>query len=361
MHFTCPKGAETLGECTVLIYANGNNELEPEIARLLLTLESTEMPPKVTVLVQLGRAPYSLVSRIRPNIRPTNIDGDWSGVRRYKVLHSDRRANSVRTYSSKLLDTLNSTNMADPDTLSDFLQWGARNYPADKYIVVASGHGVGFIGLLSDYTTPYPQILPIPEFCSVLRDLKNTIGKPIDSLILDVCDMNYVEECYEHVADGTPVTDKLLLSGEETPLAGLPIAQIIAELVSNGQVTSEHVLTIRLSYAPLSRLKECKQKDDTLGELLKEVKSISEKVVVSEDSLYPLMIWIPTDLSQYERYRKWYDRLSINSGKGSEGGIRNMPFPLLLGSLSVYNPDLSESDLYTLASSLGWDDRFSLD
>ncbi len=357
MPFTCPKGVETLSQCTVLIYANGNNELEPEIARLLLSLETAKVSSKVTVLVQLGRASYSLVSKIRPNMRPTDIDGDWSGVRRYKVLHSGRRAKRYRVYRSELLDTLNATNMADPATLSDFLRWGVGNYPADKYIVVASGHGVGFIGLLSDYTTPYPQVLPIPEFCSILRDLRDTIGKPIDYLILDVCDMNYVEVCYEHVADGIPVADMLLISGEETPLAGLPIAQIITELVSGGHVTSTQVLTIQLSYTPFLKLKECRQQDDALGELIKEVRSINEMIVVSEDSQYPLIIWIPTDRLKYERYRKWYDRLSINLGKGSEEGIRNIPFPLLLGSLSVYNPGLSESELYTLASLLGWDDR----
>lgn len=346
-----------MDECTVLIYANGNNELEPELAQLLLSLELAEMPQNVTVVVQLARASYSLVSKIRPNMRPTNIDGDWSGVRRYKVSHSIQGAKRLTKYRSELLAILDSTNMADPDTLSDFFLWGVRNYPADKYIVIASGHGVGFVGLLADYTTPYPQVLPIPEFCSVLRDLRDAIGKPIDSLILDACDMNYMEICYEHVADGTPVAKNLLVSKEETPLAGLPIAQIIAELVSNRQVTSKHALAIRLSYAPFARFKKCKQKNDTLDKLIKEVRDISEKVIVSDFS-YPLNVWIPRDMSQYERYKKWYDRLSVNLGKGSEEGIRNIPFQMLLGSLSIYNPNLTEKDIYILASSLGWDDPF---
>src|SRR5215472_13818626 len=42
-----------------------------------------------------------------------------------------------------LKQTFGPTDAADPDNLASFIEWGARNYPADHYFVVIWGHGGG--------------------------------------------------------------------------------------------------------------------------------------------------------------------------------------------------------------------------
>ncbi len=69
-------------------------------------------------------------------------DGDWSGARRY-LLQPDDDMEAIR---SPLLVDLGEVNMANEDTLVDFVQWSAQNYPADHYALVMLDHGAGWPG-----------------------------------------------------------------------------------------------------------------------------------------------------------------------------------------------------------------------
>ena len=44
-------------------------------------------------------------------------------------------------------------NMADGQTLVDFVTWAVENYPADKYMLIMSDHGMGWPG---GWTDPDP-------------------------------------------------------------------------------------------------------------------------------------------------------------------------------------------------------------
>lgn len=126
---------------TVLIYANGNNDLEPEISKSLLDIERIGAGTNTNVIVQLARAPYKLIKSMRPNLLgQTDIDGDWSGVRRYLVKENSN-ISQKRDFKSVLLDDLGNVNMADPTTLKDFIRWGSKKFPSKHLMLILMGHG----------------------------------------------------------------------------------------------------------------------------------------------------------------------------------------------------------------------------
>ncbi|WP_300386209.1 clostripain-related cysteine peptidase, partial [Clostridium sp.] len=213
---------------TVLIYANGNNDLEPEISKALLDIEKIGAGSNLNVIVQLSRAPYSLVKTIRPNhLGPTNIDGDWIGVRRY-LIKEDPNLSETRDYKSLLLDDLGYVNMADPITLKEFISFGIKEFPAKHFMLILAGHGAGFMGILPDYTLTSPQIMSINGAnMAISRSLKET-GKKIDILIFDSCYMNMIECIYEFGIDSKSPT--YLITPHASPIEGLPYGTIISVL-----------------------------------------------------------------------------------------------------------------------------------
>ena len=51
---------------------------------------------------------------------------------------------------SQVVEDLGEVNMADGQTLVDFVKWAMENYPADKYALILSDHGMGWPGGWSD-------------------------------------------------------------------------------------------------------------------------------------------------------------------------------------------------------------------
>lgn len=210
---------------TVLIYANGNNDLEPEISKSLLDIESIGSGNNVNVIIQLARAPHKLVKTMRPNyLSSTNIDGDWSGVRRYLVKETPTMVNT-KNFHSELINNLGNINMADPATLKDFICFGIKNFPAKHYMLILQGHGAGFMGILPDYTLKSPQIMSINGVNMAIHRAVEEVGKKIDVLLFDSCYMNMIECLYEFGIDSK--SPSYLITPEASPLEGLPYDTIM--------------------------------------------------------------------------------------------------------------------------------------
>ena len=73
-------------------------------------------------------------------------DGDWTGARRYSITQDS----DLARIRSLQVEDLGEVNMASGDTLVDFVTWAVRNYPADKYVLILSDHGMGWPGGWSD-------------------------------------------------------------------------------------------------------------------------------------------------------------------------------------------------------------------
>lgn len=89
-------------------------------------------------------------------------------------------------------DSLAQLDTTVPSTLSDFIRWGAENYPADRYILILWDHGGGPVyGFGYDEYQPYTSTLTIDEMQIALNDG----GVYFDFIGMDSCLMSSMEVC----------------------------------------------------------------------------------------------------------------------------------------------------------------------
>ena len=128
-------------------------------------------------------------------------DGDWSSTKRFYVtLDSDLKS----VYSQEVAD-LGEVNMADGDTLVDFVTWAIETFPADKHALILSDHGMGWPG---GWTDPAPggrgahnvalsemgDELFLMELDEALQEIRDQTGLDQFELIgMDACLMGHLE------------------------------------------------------------------------------------------------------------------------------------------------------------------------
>ena len=121
---------------TIMLYMNADDKvLEQDIFIDLNEAELVGSSDRVNIVAQLDR--------YRGGFRG---DGDWTEARRYYVT----RDNDLSRIGSRLVQNVGEVNSASPETLIDFATWAIANYPADKYVLIMSDHGMGWPGGWSD-------------------------------------------------------------------------------------------------------------------------------------------------------------------------------------------------------------------
>jgi hypothetical protein len=73
-------------------------------------------------------------------------DGDWDSTKRFYITQDD----DLNRVNSEVVEDLGEVNMADANTLVDFVTWAVGNYPAEHYVLILSDHGMGWPGGWSD-------------------------------------------------------------------------------------------------------------------------------------------------------------------------------------------------------------------
>ncbi|MGQ9599463.1 MAG: clostripain-related cysteine peptidase, partial [Anaerolineae bacterium] len=128
-------------------------------------------------------------------------DGNWSSTKRFYITWDP----DLRTVSSQEVADLGEVNMADGDTLVDFVTWAIRTFPADKHVLILSDHGMGWPG---GWTDPAPgsrgddsvalaamgDHLFLMELDKALQEIRDRTGLDQFELIgLDACLMSHLE------------------------------------------------------------------------------------------------------------------------------------------------------------------------
>lgn len=216
---------------TVLIYANGNNELEPEIYSRIQSLQEEVEGEGIYIVIQLARMSTQRLKLLRPKLK---IGKEWTGVRRF-VLKEGKNT---------LVGELGKVNMADPFTLYHFITWGITHYPAENVMLILSGHGAGFIGLMTDYTQDKPYIMTIKGFTNALYLSRRKTGKAIDCILLDTCYMNMVELWHELACIPKNTVKYILAPIQNIALEGIPYPMIIKLLETNTSRGTHEALKI---------------------------------------------------------------------------------------------------------------------
>lgn len=127
-------------------------------------------------------------------------------------------------------DELGLRNMADPNTLTDFITYSKENYPANRYGLIIWNHGSGSIeGFGRDEHFEKESM----KICDLEKALKES-NTYFDFIGFDACFMSTIEVAYvlEDYAD------YLIASAEIEPFAGWYYTNWITELANNTSIST---------------------------------------------------------------------------------------------------------------------------
>jgi len=117
-------------EWTILLYINADsNELEREALSTFAHLAAIGSTPEVNIVVQFDRGDSA----------PDAPSGGWSYALRFHVTES---MPAHRDYA--LAGFANEVNMGDGRSLAEFVEWGTREFPSRRVMLVVWGHGQGY-------------------------------------------------------------------------------------------------------------------------------------------------------------------------------------------------------------------------
>lgn len=222
---------KNIKQWSILIYANGNNELEPEIANSKKIAETVGSNENVNVVMQIARESKDLVKILRPVETFENND-IWTGTRRYLIEKNN----------SKLISELNNINMADAKNLYNFIIWVAENYPARHYMLILGGHAYQFVGCMTDYSGKTPCIMGFPEMSNAIDLACEKMNINIEYLFLDTCYSNFIEVIYEFGKSINHSVNYLITYIINGPLMGFPLDKIITTIRENYQIENKQIL-----------------------------------------------------------------------------------------------------------------------
>lgn len=221
--------ATTAGQTwTVLLYQDADDKvLEKDIFVDLNEAERVGSTDRVNIVAQIDRYRGGF-----------NGDGDWVNTRRYYIT----RDNDLNRLASQVVEDLPEVNMSDGRTLVDFVAWGMQNYPADKYVLVLSDHGMGWPGGWSDPDprgsapsgVPLARVLGdelyLMELDDALADIQQTTGLDKFEIIgMDACLMAHLE-----VFSALEPYGRYAVASQETePALGWAYAAFLDALVRN--------------------------------------------------------------------------------------------------------------------------------
>ena len=199
----------------VMVYQDADDQaLEQDIFIDLNEMERIGSTDNVRIVTQMDRFKGGFSG-----------DDNWNSARRYLVTYDD----NLNAIGSDLLMDLGEVNMADGDTLVDFVTWAVENYPSDKYMLILSDHGMGWPGGWSDPAPSTrdagsaPIIIAFQEDSIFLNELEAALAKiqsntgieKLDLIGMDACLMSQLEvfsalQPYAHYAVASEETEPSL-------------------------------------------------------------------------------------------------------------------------------------------------------
>jgi hypothetical protein len=171
---------------TILVYLDADNDLESSGIVNMNQMEMIGSTQDVHILVQIDRASGH-----------DSSNGDWTDTRRYLVT---RDSNTSWISSLRLDDPpVGELNMGDWRTLKDFVEWGMRESPADKYCLVIWDHGTGW--QFRTAAVPQHRYIASDETSYTAMNVTEIpqalAGSDIAVVAFDACLMQQIEVAYE--------------------------------------------------------------------------------------------------------------------------------------------------------------------
>jgi len=205
-----PKTTQSQKDWTIIIYWDVDNSLEYITEFAISTWESA-LPSNDNVNI------VALIDKL-------SEDGTWI----YDIVDGERH----------LLAQWEEMNTADPATLEMFVEYAMTEFPSEKTMVVLQDHGYSWRGLCKDETNGY-DLMSFDDVGTALRNVKKDMGKTVDLLALDACNMASIEAFYE-LRDAVSY-----VVGSEATMSddGLPYKMFISDLVANSALGPAEIAT----------------------------------------------------------------------------------------------------------------------
>jgi hypothetical protein len=219
---------------TVMLYQDADDKiLEQDVYVDLNEAERTGSTDRVNIVTQMDRFKSGYKG-----------DGNWTGAIRFYVTKDD---DLTQVHSQEVGD-LGEVNMSDPRTLVDFVTWAMAAYPADKYALILSDHGMGWPGGWSDgdsaasgsgnrsipITSAIGNSLFLMDLDTALGEIRSRTGLDKFELVgMDACLMGQLE-VFSALA---PHARYAVASQETEPALGWAYTSFLDTLTKNPDVT----------------------------------------------------------------------------------------------------------------------------
>ena len=220
-----PAFAEAEKDWTVLVYLNGNNNLD-----------------------EFGFLNMNQMEQVGSNDR-INIVVQWASLRNGKtqrvLVKSDTNTSEV---TSPVIEDMGKVDMGDSNNLLNFMLWGFKNYPAKHYLVDVWNHGSGWRRMKMMNFSAGQSFFPTDisfddntgnsistkQLGEVMDQAARSLGRKIDLYASDACLMGMAEIANE-------LSDSVVTfagSEEVEAAAGWPYHTILKRLAENPESNS---------------------------------------------------------------------------------------------------------------------------
>jgi hypothetical protein len=253
---------------------------------------------------------------------------DFSKVQRHQIVNG----------TLKTLMDLGLKNMAEPNTLSDFIKWGILDFPAKKYAIIFWDHGSGIHGFGRDVNFNNNELTPSELQKGLFYGLNET-GSNFELIGFDACLMSSLE-----VASRLNYFSAYMVASEEiVPEWGWNYTSIIKTLNSNpDQLGYFFGKSIVDSYSNSTRHLSNSESFGThrevtlslldltkVPQLVKEVNNLSKAIIPAISSL-PSAINLSKSIDLTEHY-----------GKSASGSTGLVDLYDLTTNIQETHPDLT--------------------
>ncbi|WJN72968.1 clostripain-related cysteine peptidase [Burkholderia anthina] len=193
-----------LASRTVLVYLIGS-DLTDSAQASLEQMTKTSASNQVRFVVTTGSG--------------TESHGDviWTKVQRWLIAGGRR---------TELDDPPAQADLTKPDALQDFLVWGIKTYPAQRYAVILNDHGGAYDGF--GYAGKENSHLSLDQLVSAFKNTKSLTGATFDLIGFDACMMASVE-----VAAAMQPFGRYLAASEDLEYGSWDYAAIASGLANN--------------------------------------------------------------------------------------------------------------------------------
>jgi hypothetical protein len=224
---------------TIILYQDADDKiLEQDIYLDLNEAERSGSTDRVHIVAQVDRFQGAYQG-----------DGNWTSARRFYITQDDDLS---RVYSQVLAD-LGEVNMANPETLVDFVTWAIETYPAEHYALILSDHGMGWPGGWSDPAPGGRGDPSIPLSAALgnhlyLHELDEALGEILTKSGLDKLDIIGMDAClmghFEVFAALAPHAHYAIASQEVEPALGWAYTGFLDKLVLDPSMGAEELSRI---------------------------------------------------------------------------------------------------------------------